>query len=104
MHKMCSDDLKCAVMKGCLCSNKKGHSEICLDKQIFGGKIRSFRNFTLEMCILFSLKQALLYFNWNSLSLRLKHRSKETFLIFKKARFLTSLIILTFLFSTLQNI
>jgi len=29
MHKMCSDESKCAVMKG---SDKKGHSEIWLDK------------------------------------------------------------------------
>jgi len=32
---MCSYDLKCAVMKGCLCSDKKGHSEFWLDETEF---------------------------------------------------------------------
>jgi len=32
MQKMYSDESKCAVMKGCLCSDKRGHSEIWLDK------------------------------------------------------------------------
>src|SRR6218665_3965395 len=64
MHKMCSDESKCAPMKGCLCSDKKGHSEILLDKYRNFWVKRSFRNwspaFAPEMCSdEFSLKHAL---------------------------------------------
>ena len=64
MHKMCSDESKCAAMKGCLCSDKKGHSEILLDKYRNFLVKRSFRNwspaFVPEMCSdEFSLKHAL---------------------------------------------
>src|SRR6218665_685527 len=59
MHKMCSDESICAVMKGCLCSDKKGYSEILLF-----WKNRSFISespaFGIEMCSdEFSLKHAL---------------------------------------------
>jgi len=56
---MCSDESICAVMKGCLCSDKKGYSEILLF-----WKNRSFISespaFGIEMCSdEFSLKHAL---------------------------------------------
>ena len=43
MHKMCSAESKCAVMKGCLCSDKKGHLEIWLEK--------SFKNWSVAFAI-----------------------------------------------------
>src|SRR6218665_4169226 len=83
MHKMCSsDESKCAVMKGCLCSDKKGHSEIWLDNKNFFCK-RSFRNwspaFAIEMCSAqFSLKHALGSGSRHRLALSRPHSQQQS--------------------------
>src|SRR6218665_3523724 len=63
MPKLCSDESKCAVMKGCLCSDKKVFRKFGWINKKFLVK-RSFRNwspaFAIEMCNCeFSFKHAL---------------------------------------------
>src|SRR6218665_3035147 len=68
MHKICSDESKCAVIKGCLCSDKKGQSEICLGKETYFGKkghskigIQLLRSKCALCSDEFSLKHALMH-------------------------------------------
>jgi len=50
MHKMCSDEKKCAVMKGCFCSD-----ELRRNKETRGDGVESFKKSSKKTTILFSV-------------------------------------------------